>query len=146
METQTRPAADPRDIYHGYDDGQTRILHTMVLTSDMERSLRFYVDGLGMKVLSDKFESPAFKVTALFVGYRGVNEGGSIIELVEPWENKGAHRHGEGYTHICIGVADREAMLVRLEAMGVECERRPLAVFVRDPDGYEFEIVQTRRG
>lgn len=134
----------PRTII-GPNDGKRRILHTMVRTCDLDASVRFYVDVLGMMVLTERIQSPTFKLTALFVGYKSAEEGGVMIELVEPWDNTEAQPHEKGVTHLAIGVADGEAMVARLMDAGAEVELRAGVPFARDPDGYQIEIIQSLR-
>jgi lactoylglutathione lyase len=123
----------------------------MIRVNDFDVALRFYVDGLGMKVL-DRFDIESRRVTLLFIGYGGYAEGG-LLELTRGWDADGPYSHGTGYGHISIGVPDIAAMVAKLEAMGVEITSRPKALmaggpsvaFVKDPDGYEIELIQTRQ-
>ena len=135
----------------GADATRPRFLHTMIRVRDFDASLRFYVDGLGMKVL-DRFEIEARRVTAFFIGFGGYEDGG-CLELTHLWDVD-AYTHGTGYGHIAIGVPDLPGALAKLEAMGVEVTQRPVKyfadaphlAFVKDPDGYSVELIQTRKG
>ena len=75
-----------------------------------------------------------------------------MLELTHKWDVH-EYTHGTGYAHVAVGVADVSAMLDKLEAMGFEIEQRPTILlagapevgFVKDPDGYSVELVQTHR-
>jgi lactoylglutathione lyase len=129
-----------------------RFLHTMIRVKDFNKSLHFYVDGLGMKML-DRYEVEVRRTSAIFIGFDGYAAGG-CVELVKPWDDKGPHEHGNAYGHFAIGVPDVPAMLAKLQGMGVEVTVRPQVLigdgpqvaFVKDPDGYDVELIQTRRG
>jgi lactoylglutathione lyase len=144
-------AVDVRDrrVMWGTDVATPRLLHTALRIADIERSLRFYVDGLGM-TLHDRINIAPLNITAVFVGYGDYKTGG-LIELSRHWDDKLPYTHGTGFNHISIGVPDVAAMVERLEAMGAEVTGRPgpfLGIgvgiaFVKDPDGYVIELVQT---
>jgi len=80
-----------------------RILHTMIRVGDLERSLRFYTEVLGMKVLRRK-DYPEGKFTLAFVGYGNESEG-AVIELTHNWETK-SYELGNGFGHIAVAVPD----------------------------------------
>ena len=144
MSSSTPPMMGPRTII-GPNDGKRRILHTMVRTHDLDASTHFYCDVLGMKVLTERMESPTFQLTAMFVGFKSAEDGGVMIELVEPWDKTEALPHVRGGTHLAIGVADSAAMVARIEAAGAEVEWRGKVPFASDPDGYQIEIIQSLR-
>ena len=133
----------------GDDRPKARLLHTMVRVQDFDVALRFYVEGLGMRVL-DRFEVASRRASAIYIGFGDYNDGG-VLELVRYWGDEGAYTHGTGYGHIAVGVADVAATLDRLEAMGAEVTLRPKVLmdggpavgFVKDPDGYSIELIQT---
>jgi lactoylglutathione lyase len=133
---------------YGMNSTAPRFLHTAVRIRNIEASLRFYVEGLGMELL-DRVEIESARATALFVGY-SINEG--TLELVRFWDDDAPYQHSLGYIHAAIGVPDLHASLSRLTAMGVKIDRPPVvmapgaapAAFLHDPDGYELELVQTR--
>jgi lactoylglutathione lyase len=135
----------------GADATKPRFLHTMIRVKEFDASLRFYLDGLGMKVL-DRFDVKVNRVTAMFIGFDGYAAGG-CIELVHPWDDEGPYTHAKGHTHISIGVPSLSAMLAKLEPMGVEVIRPPKVLipggpavaFVKDPNGYQVELIQTNR-
>jgi lactoylglutathione lyase len=143
---------DPKQWVWGTDYSKPRFLHTMLRVKDLGAALRFYIDGLGMKQLGDRFDVPVRRVTAVFIGFEDYAAGG-CLELVHYWDSEGPYTHGTGYGHISIGVPDVEAMLVRLEAMGAEVTLRPAVLiaggpkvaFLKDLDGYSVELLQTNR-
>jgi lactoylglutathione lyase len=127
---------DPNDVILGPADGRRRILHTMLRISDVDAAIRFYVDGLGMKLL-ERIEI-AFRggVTGLFVGYDA--RGGHQLELSCYAQMSEPYTHGTGFAHITVAVPDLAATLDRLVAQGVA----PVDGLVHDPDGYGFRLVQ----
>jgi lactoylglutathione lyase len=143
---------DPRWWNWGTHDSKARFLHTMIRVTDFDAALRFYVDGIGMKQLSERFDVAARKVTAVYLGFEDYAAGG-CLELVRRWDVETPYTHGTGYGHISIGVPDVEAMLSRLVAMGAEVTLPPTRLmpggpsvaFLKDPEGYSIELIQTRR-
>jgi lactoylglutathione lyase len=135
----------------GTNDSKPRFLHMMIRVADFDAALRFYVDGLGMKQLSDRFDVASRRVTAVYLGFESFDAGG-CVELVKRWDDPGPYTHGSGYGHIAIGAPDIEAMVAKLEAMGAEVSLRPTVLidgaprvaFVKDPDGYAVELIETR--
>ncbi len=143
---------DPTRWLWGYEASKQRILHTMLRVKDIDASLRFYVDGLGMKVI-DRIEIPERRAAATFLGFGGFSEG-ATLELASYLDGAGeSYSHGTGYGHVAIGVLDIRTAMAKLEAAGAEVTLRPkrffsggpLVSFVKDPDGYSVELVQTRR-
>jgi lactoylglutathione lyase len=125
-----------------------RLLHTMIRVNDLDASLRFYCDQLGMKLLRRKdYESGRF--TLAFVGYQP-EERGTVIELTYNWDT---HQYdvGTGFGHIAIGVDDIYAACAALKAKGVTIVREPgpmkhggsVIAFIEDPNGYRIELIQT---
>jgi lactoylglutathione lyase len=123
-----------------------RLLHTMLRVGDLQRSIDFYTQVLGMTLLRTT-ERPEQQYSLAFVGY-GSNPGHAEIELTY---NHGVDRYelGTAYGHIAVGVEDLEGTLERLKAQGIEAERPPYQVseggswltFVRDPDDYRIELI-----
>src|SRR5690349_18180301 len=114
MTTKADTAAfDPSLWVWGDNADKPRFLHTMIRVKEFDASLRFYIDGLGMKVL-DKFEVKVSRVTLMFLGFDGYAAGG-CVELVHPWDDEGPYTHAAGHTHISIGVPDVMAMLAKLQ-------------------------------
>lgn len=144
---------NPKLWVWGTEASKPRFLHTMIRVKDYDAAVRFYVDGLGMKQLGDRFDIETRRVTGVFLGFEDYAAGG-CVELVQNWDAAGPYSHGTGYGHISIGVPDIAAMVAKLEAMGREVTLRPTVLiaggprvaFVKDPDGYSLELIQTRRG
>ncbi len=124
-----------------------RILHTMLRVGDLERSIRFYCDVLGMKLLRRK-DFPGGEFTLAFVGY-GDESGGAVIELTYNW-GRNRYEIGDGFGHVAIGVSDIHAACERARAAGARITREPgpmkhgttVIAFLEDPDGYEIELIQ----
>jgi lactoylglutathione lyase len=124
-----------------------RILHTMLRVGDLERSMRFYTDVLGMQEISRK-DYPSGKFTLAFLGY-GKNPEQAEIELTHNW---GVERYelGTAYGHIAIGVEDIYKVCDRIRAAGGKITREPgpmkhgttVIAFVEDPDGYKVELIE----
>jgi lactoylglutathione lyase len=124
-----------------------RILHTMLRVGDLERSIAFYRDVLGMKLLSRK-DYPDGKFTLAFLGYEE-NPAQAEIELTHNW---GVDRYelGTAYGHIALGVADIYGACDRIRAAGGAITREPgpmkhgttVIAFVVDPDGYKIELIE----
>jgi lactoylglutathione lyase len=127
-----------------------RILHTMIRVGDLERSIDFYVNVLGMKLLRRK-DYPEGRFTLAFVGYQDEAEG-AVLELTYNW---GVDRYelGTGYGHVALEVEDaaRACALVRERGGRVTREAGPMKhgttviAFVEDPDGYKIEFIERRR-
>ncbi|MFI9651537.1 lactoylglutathione lyase [Guyparkeria halopsychrophila] len=123
-----------------------RILHTMIRVSDLEKSLAFYTDVLGMKLLRQQ-DYPAGEFTLAFVGY-GEESETAVLELTYNW---GDHQYdlGDGYGHIAIEVDDVYAAGEKIREKGGTILREPgpmnagstIIAFVADPDGYAIELI-----
>ncbi len=143
---------NPAHWIWGTDDESPRVLHTMIRVREFEPALRFYIQGLGMKVYSE-FSVPVRRVDAKFIGYEGFSHGG-MLELTRLWNHEGPHTHGSGYGHVSVGAPDLVGTLERLTGMGAKVitpptvllAGAPLVAFVEDFDGYAIELIQTRRG
>ena len=124
-----------------------RLLHTMLRVSDLEASIGFYCDVLGMKLLR-KQDFPDGKFTLAFVGY-GTESDNTVIELTHNWDTS-AYTIGDAYGHIAIGVDDIYATCEQISAKGGKVVRAPGAMkhgttviaFVEDPTGYKVELIQ----
>lgn len=124
-----------------------RILHTMLRVGDLQRSIDFYTQVLGMKLLRTT-ERPEQKYSLAFVGY-GTNPEHAEIELTY---NHGVSQYemGNAYGHIALGVEDAYAACDRIRAAGGNVTREPgpvkggttVIAFVTDPDGYKIELIQ----
>jgi lactoylglutathione lyase len=128
-----------------------RFLHTMIRVRDVDASIRFYVEGLGMKLL-DRYDFDSGRFSLVYLAFDGY-EGGGAMELTYNWDVKERYSHGSGYGHIAIGVPDIESAVARLEAVGAQVTVRPKKMvagaphlaMLKDPDGYTIELIQTRR-
>ena len=127
-----------------------RLLHTMLRVKDLEASLAFYTDALGMRLLR-KNDYPDGKFTLAFVGY-GDESDNTVIELTHNW-GKTDYELGDAFGHVAIGVDDIQATCDRLRAKGVKITREPgpmkhgstVIAFVEDPNGYKVELIERRR-
>lgn len=127
----------------------SRILHTMIRVGDLDRSIAFYTDVMGMQLLR-KSENEQYEYTLAFVGYGDESEG-AVIELTYNWGTT-EYEHGSAFGHIAIGVDDIYATCDTLRAAGANITREPGPVkggtteiaFVEDPDGYKIELIQNK--
>jgi lactoylglutathione lyase len=126
-----------------------RMLHTMLRVGDLDGSLRFYCDALGMKLLRRK-DYPEGKFTLAFVGY-GPESEETVLELTHNWETA-KYDLGDGYGHVALGADDIYALCDDLRKRGVSIVREPGPMkhgtthiaFLADPDGYKVELIQLR--
>ncbi|MBD2485182.1 lactoylglutathione lyase [Planktothrix sp. FACHB-1365] len=124
-----------------------RLLHTMLRVGNLDRSLKFYCDILGMKLLRQK-DYPGGEFTLAFVGYGDESEQ-SVIELTYNWGVE-HYEIGTGYGHIALGVDDIYRTCEQIRAAGGKITREPgpmkhgttVIAFVEDPDGYKIELIQ----
>jgi len=124
-----------------------RVLHTMIRVGDLERSLKFYTDVLGMKLLRRK-DYPDGKFTLAFVGY-GPESEQAVIELTYNW---GTHEYdlGNGFGHVALEVDDTYQACDEIKKRGGKVTREAgpmkhgstVIAFVEDPDGYKIELIQ----
>lgn len=123
-----------------------RLLHTMLRVGNLDRSIAFYTDILGMKLLR-KHDYPEGQFTLAFVGY-GDEATHSVIELTY---NYGVEKYelGTAYGHIALGCDDVYATCEKIRAAGGKIVREPgpmkhgttILAFVEDPDGYKVELL-----
>jgi lactoylglutathione lyase len=126
-----------------------RILHTMLRVGELERSIAFYRDVLGMKLLSRK-DYPDGKFTLAFVGY-GENPEHAELELTYNW-GVASYELGTAYGHIALGVDDAYAACDSIRKAGGKITREPgpmkhgttVIAFVQDPDGYKVELIERK--
>lgn len=124
-----------------------RILHTMLRVGDLDRSIKFYTEVLGMSLLR-RNDYPEGKFTLAFIGYQPESEG-AVIELTHNWGIE-SYDLGTGYGHIALEVDDAYAACAQIKARGgvVSREAGPMKhgttviAFVEDPDGYKVELIQ----
>ena len=128
-----------------------RLLHTMLRVGDLDRSLAFYQEVLGMKLLR-KSDYPEGKFTLAFVGY-GDEIDHTVLELTHNWETS-SYDLGNAYGHIAIEVEDAYAACDAARAKGGNVVREAgprkhgttVIAFVEDPDGYKIEFIQKNSG
>ena len=125
-----------------------RLLHTMIRVGDLEKSLQFYTEIFGMKLLRRK-EYPEGKFTLAFVGYGDESEN-TVIELTHNWDTD-SYEIGNGFGHLAIGVEDAYKACEEIKSKGGQVVREAgpmkhgttVIAFVKDPDGYMVELIQT---
>ena len=126
-----------------------RMLHTMIRVGDLERSLRFYCDVLGMRLLRrTDYESGRF--TLAFVGY-GDESTNTVVELTHNWDTD-RYDLGNAFGHLALGVEGINATCDALRAKGAKITREPgptmhggsEIAFVEDPDGYKIELIELK--
>jgi lactoylglutathione lyase len=118
-----------------------KYLHTMVRVTDLEASLRFYRDALGLEVLNVR-EVPQGRFTLAFLAAPG--DLGAQVELTYNWDPE-AYTGGRNFGHLAYAVEDIYATCARLQAHGVEIVRPPrdgYMAFVRSPDQISIELLQ----
>ena len=124
-----------------------RILHTMIRVGDLQRSIAFYTEVLGMKLLRRQ-DYPDGRFTLAFVGY-GPESEQAAIELTHNWDTP-SYDLGNGFGHVALAVPDAAAACAEIKRRGgvVTREAGPMKhgttviAFVRDPDGYLIELIQ----
>lgn len=124
-----------------------KILHTMVRVKNLEESITFYTEVLGMKLLQ-RSDFPEGRFTLAFVGYSDDKDDGSI-ELTHNWDIDD-YDLGNGYGHIALGVKDIVGTCNEIREKGGDVVREPgpmkhgttVIAFVKDPNGYMIELIQ----
>ena len=125
------------------------MLHTMIRVGNLERSLAFYTDLLGMRLLRKK-DYPGGRFTLAFVGY-GDESDHTVVELTHNWDTD-HYDLGTGFGHLALGVEDIYRTCEELRTRGAKITREPGPMkhgtteiaFVEDPDGYKIELIQLR--
>jgi len=124
-----------------------RILHTMIRVGDLDRSIAFYTEILGMQLLRRQDYTDG-RFTLAFVGY-GSEDQEAVLELTHNWDTP-SYDLGNGYGHIALAVPDAEAACAEIKARGGKVVREAgpmkhgstIIAFVDDPDGYKIELIQ----
>jgi lactoylglutathione lyase len=128
-----------------------KLLHTMLRVGDLQRSVKFYTETLGMKLLRTT-ERPEQKYSLAFVGY-GSEDSTAVLELTY---NYGVDKYemGGAFGHIAIGVPDVAGACAKVRGAGGKVTREPgpvkggnsVIAFVEDPDGYKIEFIERKGG
>jgi lactoylglutathione lyase len=126
-----------------------RILHTMLRVTNLDRSLAFYTEVLGMHLLRRR-DYPEGRFTLAFVGYAD-ESASAVLELTHNWDTD-AYELGTAYGHIAVEVADAAAACAAVTAKGGKVTRpagpmkhgTTVIAFVEDPDGYKIEFIQRK--
>ena len=124
-----------------------RMLHTMLRVGDLDRSIAFYTDVLGMKLLRRKVY-PSGRFTLAFLGY-GPESEQTVLELTHNWDTS-SYELGDAYGHIALGVEDIRSTCAAISGKGGRVVREPgpmkhgstVIAFVEDPDGYKVELIE----
>lgn len=133
-----------------------RLLHAMLRVGNLDRSLQFYTQALGMR-LHRREDYPEGRFTLAFVGY-GEEHDGAVIELTHNW-GQHSYEHGTAFGHLALAVADIHATCAALAEVGVTVLRAPgpmsslspqrtqpeVIAFIADPDGHRIELIETIR-
>jgi len=126
-----------------------RILHTMLRVGNLERSIEFYTNVLGMRVIRST-EYPSGRFTNTFVGYQDETQG-AVLELTYNWDTD-HYDLGTAYGHIALEVDDAYAACDKIRALGGKVVREAgpmkhgttVIAFVEDPDHYKIELIQKK--
>ena len=127
-----------------------RLLHTMIRVGNLERSINFYTEVLGMKLLRQQ-DYPDGKFSLAFIGY-GNEQENSVIELTYNWDTD-SYDLGSGFGHIAIEVDDVYAAAEKIRDQGGKIIREAgpmnagttIIAFIEDPDGYQIELLAPRQ-
>lgn len=126
-----------------------RLLHTMLRVGNLEKSIEFYTQIMGMKLLRQS-DNTEYQYTLAFVGY-GDESDTTVLELTYNWD-KSNYEMGDAYGHIAIAVDDIYKICESIENQGGDVYRKPgpvkggktVIAFVRDPDGYAIELIERK--
>jgi len=126
-----------------------RLLHTMLRVANLQTSIDFYTNLMGMKLLRQS-ENTEYQYTLAFIGY-GEESNTTVLELTYNW-GKDHYNMGDAFGHIAIGVDNIYALCKSIEQQGGDVYRQPgpvkggtsVIAFVRDPDGYAIELIERK--
>jgi lactoylglutathione lyase len=128
---------------------QMKYLHTMIRVNDLDESIRFYSEILGMKLIS-KDEYPGGKFTLAFLSY-GDSKRDPCIELTYNWD-RDSYTMGDAFGHIALGTQNINATCDMIRKSGGKIVREPgpmkhgtsVIAFIEDPNGYKIELIKGR--
>jgi len=126
-----------------------RLLHTMLRVGNLKKSIQFYTEIMGMKLLRQK-DYPDGRFTLAFVGY-GDEKNNTAVELTHNWDIV-SYELGNGFGHLAIEVDDVHAACDKIKQQGGSIIREAgpmnagttIIAFVKDPDGYEIELLNKK--
>jgi len=126
-----------------------RLLHTMLRVGNLQKSIDFYTNLMGMKLLN-KSENKDYQYTLAFIGY-GEESDTTVLELTYNWGQE-HYNIGDAFGHIAIGVDNIYGICEFIEQQGGDVYRKPgpvkggtsVIAFVRDPDGYAIELIERK--
>jgi lactoylglutathione lyase len=124
-----------------------RLLHTMIRVGDLDRSIAFYTEVLGMRLLR-RTDYPSGRFTNVFVGYDDETKA-AVLELTHNWDTQ-SYDHGNAFGHVAVEVEDAAKACDEVRKRGGKVVREAgpmkhgttVIAFVEDPDGYKIEFVQ----
>ena len=124
-----------------------RVLHTMIRVGNLERSLAFYTEVLGMRLLRRQ-DYPEGRFTLAFVGYCEESEG-AVLELTHNWDTA-SYELGNAFGHVALAVDDAYAACAQIKSRGGKVTREAgpvkggttVIAFAEDPDGYKIELIE----
>ncbi len=127
-----------------------RLLHTMIRVRDLDASIAFYTELLGMRLLR-RTDYEGGRFTLAFVGY-GEESDTAVLELTHNWDQTEPYEIGTGFGHLAVGVPDIYGACDALRAAGVKITREPgpmkhgstVIAFVEDPDSYKVELIERK--
>lgn len=127
-----------------------QFLHTMIRVKDLDKSIAFYTETLGMSLLR-KSDYPDGRFTLAFVGY-GEEKDHTVVELTHNWDQDESYDLGNGFGHLALGVPDIYKTCDDLRAVGANIVREPgpmkhgttVIAFIEDPDGYKIELIERK--
>ena len=126
-----------------------RFLHTMLRVGELERSIAFYTELLGMRLLR-RADNTQYRYTLAFVGY-GEESDTAVLELTHNWDTD-HYELGTAFGHLAVSCEDIVATCETIRAKGGKVVREPgpvkggssMIAFVEDPDGYRIELIERR--
>lgn len=126
-----------------------RLLHTMLRVENLQNSIDFYTNIMGMKLLRQS-DNTEYKYSLAFLGY-GNESDTTVLELTYNWD-KSTYQMGDAFGHIAIGVENIYAVCESISEQGGDVYRQPgpvkggqtVIAFVRDPNGYAIELIENK--